>query len=363
MSNRLFQGIIHQMKDAVDRVIGVLDENGIIISCSDLAKIGGTRQGVRDELSYTSETVMSGGYTYKPIGSGAKTEYIVFVEGEDKQAERLAAILSISLGSIKGLYDDKYDKDSFIKNVILDNILPSDIYLKSKELHFSNDVMRIVMLIKFIGKNEIIPYQMVQNMFPDKNKDYVISVGESDIVLVKEVKPNYDTESYRKDCSVDLPTPSDAEFLYKGIHRYRYRCREHQGSCPLLQGGTGRHRGRKGVRYRKEYRKLRKPRHRQTYISAPDHSLRDVPLTRCSRRAASRHLTGRPCSTIQCFFENNLNVSETSRKLFVHRNTLVYRLEKIRKLTGLDLREFDHAITFKVAMMVKKYLTSKPVKF
>ena len=198
MSNRLFQGIIHQMKDAVDRVIGVLDENGIIISCSDLAKIGGTRQGVRDELSYTSETVMSGGYTYKPIGSGAKTEYIVFVEGEDKQAERLAAILSISLGSIKGLYDDKYDKASFIKNVILDNILPSDIYLKSKELHFSNDVMRIVMLIKFIGKNEIIPYQMVQNMFPDKNKDYVISVGESDIVLVKEVKPNYDTRAIEK---------------------------------------------------------------------------------------------------------------------------------------------------------------------
>ncbi|MBR5124580.1 MAG: helix-turn-helix domain-containing protein, partial [Clostridia bacterium] len=67
--------------------------------------------------------------------------------------------------------------------------------------------------------------------------------------------------------------------------------------------------------------------------------------------------------TIQCFFENNLNVSETSRKLFVHRNTLVYRLEKIRKLTGLDLREFEHAITFKVALMVKKYLSSKPSKY
>ena len=67
--------------------------------------------------------------------------------------------------------------------------------------------------------------------------------------------------------------------------------------------------------------------------------------------------------TIQKFFENNLNVSETSRKLFVHRNTLVYRLEKIKKLTGLDLREFDHAIIFKVALMVKKYLTNKPVKY
>jgi carbohydrate diacid regulator len=66
--------------------------------------------------------------------------------------------------------------------------------------------------------------------------------------------------------------------------------------------------------------------------------------------------------TINKFFENNLNVSETARKLFVHRNTLVYRLEKIKKLTGLDLREFDDAITFKVALMVKKYLTSCGIK-
>ena len=68
-------------------------------------------------------------------------------------------------------------------------------------------------------------------------------------------------------------------------------------------------------------------------------------------------------STIEKFFENNLNVSETSRKLFVHRNTLVYRLEKIKKITGLDLREFEDAIVFKVALMVKKYLSSNPVKF
>jgi hypothetical protein len=66
--------------------------------------------------------------------------------------------------------------------------------------------------------------------------------------------------------------------------------------------------------------------------------------------------------TINKFFENNLNVSETSRKLFVHRNTLVYRLEKIKKLTGLDLREFDHAIIFKVALMVRKYLSSREMR-
>ena len=74
MSNRLFQGIIHQMKEAIDRVIGVLDENGVIISCSELVKIGEVRQGIRDELAYASEGVVSGGYTYRPVFGGAKTE-------------------------------------------------------------------------------------------------------------------------------------------------------------------------------------------------------------------------------------------------------------------------------------------------
>ena len=81
------------------------------------------------------------------------------------------------------------------------------------------------------------------------------------------------------------------------------------------------------------------------------------------RRGSFERLDRETLLTIQCFFDNNLNVSETSRKLFVHRNTLVYRLEKIKKITGLDLREFEHAITFKVALMVKKYLACKPSKY
>jgi len=361
MSNRLFQGIIHQMKDAVDRVIGVIDDNGIIISCSDLAKIGGTRQGVRDELSYTSETVMSGGYTYRPIGNGSKAEYIVFVEGEDKQAERLASILSISLGSIKSLYDDKYDKASFIKNVILDNILSSDIYLKSKELHFSNDVMRIVMLIKFVGKNEIIPYQMVQNMFPDKNKDYVISVGENDIVLVKEIKPTFDMKSIEK-IAKQISDHFGTEFYTKvsigigtAVDSIKDLARSYKEAQVAIEVGKVFDTEKNIVSYEN---------------LGIGRLIYQLPTTLCEmflqevfKKGSLESLDRETLMTIQCFFENNLNVSETSRKLFVHRNTLVYRLEKVRKLTGLDLREFEHAITFKVALMVRKYLTSKPVKF
>jgi len=361
MSNRLFQGIIHQMKEAVDRVIGVIDENGVIISCSELAKIGETRQGIKDELAYTGELVVSSGYTYRPIGSGSKTEYIVFVEGEDAMADKISLMLVISLNSIISLYDEKYDKSSFIKNIILDNILPSDIYIKSKELHFATDVARIVLLIKFSGKSEMVPYDMIQNMYPDKNKDYVISVGEHDIVLVKEVKPGFDMKDIEKTAH-DISDTLSAEFYTKvyigigtAVDNIKELARSYKEAQVALEVGKVFDTDKNIISYEN---------------LGIGRLIYQLPTTLCEmflqevfKKGSLESLDRETLMTIQSFFENNLNVSETSRKLFVHRNTLVYRLEKIRKLTGLDLREFEHAITFKVALMVKKYLTSKPVKF
>ena len=88
-------------------------------------------------------------------------------------------------------------------------------------------------------------------------------------------------------------------------------------------------------------------------------TLCEIYLSEVFKKSSIDALDQETLFTINKFFENNLNVSETSRKLFVHRNTLVYRLEKIKKLTGLDLREFDHAIVFKVALMVRKYLATR----
>ena len=361
MSNRMFQGVIHQMKEAVDRIIGVIDENGIIISCSELVKIGEPRQGIREELSYTTAAIVAGGYTYRPIGTGAKAEYIVFVEGEDKTADRLSMILSISLSNIKSLYDEKYDKSSFIKNIILDNILPSDIYIKSKELHFNSEVSRIVYLVKFFGKSEVNPFDMVQNMFPDKNKDYVISVGEHDIVLVKEIKQNYDIKEIEKIAKTISDTLS-TEFYTKvsvgigtAVDSIKDLARSFKEAQVALEVGKVFDTEKNII----SYENLGIGR----LIYQLPTTLCEMFLAEVFKKGSLESLDRETLTTIQCFFENNLNVSETSRKLFVHRNTLVYRLEKIRKLTGLDLREFEHAITFKVALMVKKYLASKPVKF
>ena len=361
MSNRLFQGVIYQMKDAFDRIIGVIDENGIIISCSDLGKMGDIRQGIREELSFSSEFMSVDGYTYRYMGVGQKSEYIVFVEGEDKMAEKMSKLLAISLGNIKSLYDEKYDKASFIKNIILDNILSSDIYIKSKELHFNTEELRIVFLIKFHGKTDMMPFEMLQNMFPDKSKDYVISVGEHDIVLVKELKPGTEMRDIEK-IAVNIADTLSSEFYTKVsigistiVDNIKDLAKAYQEAQVALEVGKVFETEKNIISYEN---------------LGIGRLIYQLPTTLCEmflqevfKKGSLESLDRETLMTIQCFFENNLNVSETSRKLFVHRNTLVYRLEKIRKLTGLDLREFEHAITFKVALMVRKYLDSKPVKF
>ena len=361
MSNRLFQGIVHQLRENVERTIGIVDENGVIIACSDLVRIGEEMPEVTENLAYNLEHYITSGCTFKPIGNSAKLEYIVMVEGEDEVALDVASVLSISLSQIKTLYDEKYDKSSFIKNIILDNILPSDIYVKAKELHFNNEAHRAVFLIRFGEKNDVMPYDILQAMFPEKSKDYIISVGETDIVLVKEVKANCDSKELEKVARSIVETVN-ADFFINVVvgigsvaENIRDLARSFKEAQVAIEVGKVFDTEKNIINYEN---------------LGIGRLIYQLPTTLCEmflqevfKKGSLESLDRETLMTIQAFFENNLNVSETSRKLFVHRNTLVYSLEKIRKLTGLDLREFEHAITFKVALMVKKYLTSKPIKY
>ena len=361
MSNRLFQGIVHQMKDAIDRTIGVIDETSVVIACSELGKIGEVNESVNSETLSSTAPFVINGYTYKSFGSNAKYDYAVFVQGTDEYAQKYAQLLSVSFASIKQYYDEKYDRANFIKNVILDNILPGDIYLKARELHFNNDVSRVVILIRITEHIDISAYDIIQNLFPDKTKDFVINLNETDIALIKEVKPNIDTKDLEKlarSIADGLGTEFYSHVLVgigtavEGIKDLARSFREAQVSLEV------------GKVFDTEksivsYDNLGIAR----LIYQLPTTLCDMFLKEVFKRGSIDNLDQETLFTIQKFFENNLNVSETSRKLFVHRNTLVYRLEKIKKLTGLDLREFDDAIVFKVALMVKKYLDSSPVKY
>ena len=186
------------MKDAVNRVIGVIDENGTIIACSDLTRVGGGNDFFPIELGDSHEVFIRDGYTYKPFGIHVKPDYAVFVEGTDEPAGKYASVIAISLSGIKQYYDEKYDRNNFVKNIILDNVLPGDISLKARELHFNSDISRVVFLISVISSNDVSAYDVIQNLFPDKNKDFVFTISESDIVLVKEIKGAVDAKDLEK---------------------------------------------------------------------------------------------------------------------------------------------------------------------
>ncbi len=361
MSNRLFQSVIHQMKEAIDRALGIIDENGTVIACSELVRMGEDKKDIIEGIAYSMETYTYEGYTYRPIGTHAKLDYVIMVEGDDKTAYEIASVLSVSLNNIKTLYDEKYDKSSFIKNIILDNILPSDIYIKAKELRFNSEVPRVVFFVRFQDSGDVMPYDIMQNMFPEKNKDYVISVGENDIVLVKEVKPTCDSRELEKVANTIVDT-TGTEFFQKvtvGIGTVAENIKDLARSFKEAQVAIEVGKVFDTEKNIINYENLGIGR----LVYQLPTTLCEMFLQEVFKKGSLESLDQETLMTIQAFFENNLNVSETSRKLFVHRNTLVYRLEKIRKLTGLDLREFEHAITFKVALMVKKYLTSKPVKY
>ena len=360
MSNRLFQTIIHQMKDVVGRTIGVIDENGIIIASSELGKIGESRQRVKDELPYSSESMIHEGYTYRFIGATEKSDCIAFVEGDDAHAAKMCHLISISLGNMKSLYDEKYDKGSFIKNIILDNILPSDIYVKSNELHFSSDEKRAVIVIKFQGPSQTPPYNIIQNIVTDKAKDFVISISEQDIVVVKEVDDGTDSEwleAYANEMLATATKMGGTKILFgisSVVDNLKDLAKAYKEAKISLEVGKVFDIERPVM----SYENLGIGR----LIYQLPTTLCELFLNEVFKKESINVLDSETIYTIQKFFENNLNVSETSRKLFVHRNTLVYRLDKIKKLTGLDLREFDDAIIFKVAMMVNKYLTSDPTR-
>ena len=361
MANRVFQGVVYQMKDAVNRIIGVTDETGTVIAASDLNMIGEVRTAFAAERATAADSFVSEGYTYHQFSSNKRNDYAVFVEGTDDEASRFAALVAISLQNIKQYYDEKFDKTNLIKNVVLDNILPGDIYAKARELHFATDVFRVVLLIRVVGSKDITAYDVVSGLFPDKQKDFVFNISETDTVLVKEIKRGIDQRDIEKLASSIVDTLSGEHYIKSvvGIGTAISNIKDLATSFKEAQIALE-----VGKVFDTE----------QTIISY-DHLgiarlIYQLPTTLCDmflkevfKQGSIESLDSETLFTIQRFFENNLNVSETSRGLFVHRNTLVYRLEKIKKLTGLDLREFDDAIVFKVALMVRKYLDANPAKY
>ena len=342
------------MHDAVGRAVGIIDSNAIVTACSNLDQIGEKKAGISNEFFTPASTFVVNGCTYKSFAGKEQPNYAVFVTGDDEPAQHYASILAISLSNIKQFYDEKYDKCNFIKNVLLDNILPGDVHTKAHELNFGTGVLRVCLFVRITSKNDESAFEVIKKFFGDKDKDYVININESEIAIVKEVEKGTTTAQLEDFARSIIDTLMSEHYIQScvGIGTIVKTVKDLSYSFKEAQVALEASKVFDSEKLIVSYDNLGIAR----LVYQLPTTLCRIYLKEVFRNGSIEGLDQETLFTIQRFFENNLNISETSRKLFIHRNTLVYRLDKIKRLTALDLREFDDAIVFKIALMVKKYL-------
>ena len=361
MSNSVFQSVIVQLKDISDRTFGVIDTEGCVVSCTEVSLLGERWPDAALRLGGAEGVVTFNQKCFKAIvGTSNFFEYAVFCSGDDENAKAFCSLAYIALNDAKVFYEEKHDRGTFVKNIIMDNILPGDIYIRAKELHFATDAPRAVFLIRQVGRSDVATVDILSGMFPDKMQDFVLSINETDIAVVKQITINTPSEELEK-IAVNIENTLKNELRVKtsiGIGTVAEHLRELADSYKEAQTAIEVGKVFDTEKSIMRYENLGIGR----LIYQLPTTLCEIFLSEIFKKSSIDCLDQETLFTINKFFENNLNVSETSRKLFVHRNTLVYRLEKIKKLTGLDLRQFDHAIVFKVALMVRKYLSSREAR-
>jgi carbohydrate diacid regulator len=362
MANNVFQNVMVQLKDVADRVFGVIDTDGYVVSCTDNVLLGERWPDAVLKITGSEQQLVTFGQkTFRAIMSSANFfEYAVFCAGDDDQARACCNLAYIALNDAKKFYEEKHDRATFVKNIIMDNILAGDIYIRAKELHFTTEAPRAVFLVRQIGAGDVSTVDVLSGMFPDKLQDFVLSINETDIAVIKQLPTTASAEELEKLAKTMEDTLKNELFVKSviGIGTVAEHLRELSDAYKEAQTA---------IEVGKVFDTEKSIMHYENLgigrlIYQLPTTLCDIFLSEVFKKNSIDSLDQETLFTINKFFENNLNVSETSRKLFVHRNTLVYRLEKIKKLTGLDLRQFDHAIVFKVALMVRKYLSSRETR-
>ena len=189
MSGRIFQGVVLQMKENTDRTIGVMDGEGVVVACSELTLIGQRWAEYVNPINNAAGALLClEGKTFKALTSwGPQFDYAAFTLGDNEISRTVCSMASVALNAAKAYYEEKHDRGSFVKDVISDNIMLGDIYMRAKELRVPADVCRGVFVVRSVRKTESVPTDVIQTLFPDRQNDFVISVGDGDVVLIRQM--------------------------------------------------------------------------------------------------------------------------------------------------------------------------------
>lgn len=357
ISNQILQSTIDGLKNITRRELSIIEREGKIVASTEEEKIGSNSEGIENFIMSQAESQLIQGYQFFKVFDNGVSEYIVTIKGEDEETYRIGKIAAFQIQSLLVAYKERYDKDNFVKNLLLDNLLLVDIYSRAKKLHVENNVRRIVYLIETDIDKDMNSVEIVRNIFPAKIKDFVTAIDEKSIILVKELKEKDYTEEIEKIASNILDTLSSEAMnkVYVSIgtvvNDLKNVSSSYKEAKMALEVGKIFESNKSIVNYDR------------LGIGRLIYQL-PTPLCKMFIHEVLGNITidqfdDEILITVNKFFENNLNVSETSRQLYIHRNTLVYRLDKLQKMTGLDLRNFDDAIIFKITLMVSKYMTYK----
>ena len=360
MISKAFQNIVTQMADVFPKKFGIVDSHGLVLAYNGSEPSGDIIENLVYAAANNDKLLFKDGYTVRSMSNKPYAEYVVYVEGTDEVSKYCCNSLVVAANNVRHYYDEKYDKNNFMQNIIFDNLLSFDLHQKARELHVDIDTPRAVFYIKVLDEAENGIYDVLRNMFPDKEKDFVINIDTNDMVLIKELKEIATSEKLEELAQSIVDTISAETMLTVcvGLSTVAYNIDQINNAYKEAQIALEVGKVFDEEKYILNYDSLGIGR----LIYQLPIKLCELFLQEVFKKGDISTLDDETILTINKFFENDLNVSETSRQLFVHRNTLVYRLEKIYKLTGLDLRKFDQAIVFKVAMMVHKYLESNSMK-
>lgn len=352
ISNQILQNTLEGLKGISKVDLCAMDPDGKeIASTADMS--GCSKAAVQFAHSMVDSQEIKG-YQYFKVFDDQQLEYILIVAGAGEGMYVIGKMVAFQIQNLLVAYKERFDKDNFIKNLLLDNLLLVDIYSRAKKLHIQTEVPRVVMIVESDNGKDNNILELARKQFVGNGKDFVTAVDENNVIVVKDLA---ETDASKE---IDKTARNlEAALRKEGIKGLRI------SYGTVVQEIKDVSRSYKEAKMALDVGKIFfDDRNIVAYSELGiGRLIYQLPIPLCKIFIKEIFGGKNPdefdeeiLTTIYKFFENNLNVSETSRQLFIHRNTLVYRLDKLQKLTNLDLRVFEDAITFKIALMVVKYM-------
>ena len=350
--------LMRQAKEILPYSAGVVDLTGKVIASTEEELVDTVDSSVRAVLTSDELFSSTADKTYYKILIGEHAKYVVYVSSNDPDSKVSLQLLSEWIKTALKEKGTDADKLIFIRNVLLDNEIREEIPMTAREFNIECKIPRLVMVVRTAADKGADALELLQNLYTDEDVANVIAMDELTSIVIVNAQEAYDSEDARN------------EFI-ENVSNSLLTCLNSEGCDARVAVGSL---VRTFQEISKSYSdamtalKVSKIFEEESHISRYDklglgRLIYQLPRSLCEMfieevfpDEAYKQLDDETKMTIETFFDNDLNGSETSRELFVHRNTLVYRLEKVKVKTGLDLRLFEDAVLFKMATMVRTYI-------